>query len=140
MLEPIAPPQAAASKDGQASNPMVVNHIPPSPIGDLADPVYPAAALAAHAGSCAVFVTITIDAKGEVTEVSPSWQRFNMPNRFSEQFLAAVEDAVRGWRFEPARNVYWQKVAGEDYRYISTETIPVRTDIKFTFEASGGVH
>lgn len=139
MLEPIASPQARTSKEAVASKDIVVNDIPPSAIGELAKPIYPREALAAHAGRCVVYVTITIDARGEVTEVLRSWQRLTLPNRYSEQFFEAVEDAVRSWRFEPARNVYWQKFGDSDLRYLSTETVPVQTDIKFTFEASGGV-
>jgi outer membrane biosynthesis protein TonB len=139
MLSPIAAPQASTAKTGEASDSIVLNDIPPSVIGDLAKPVYPAAALAAHAGACIVYVTIAIDTKGAVSEVTPSWQRLNIPNRFSQEFFEAVKEAVRMWKFEPARRVYWQKAGNEDLKYIKTEIIPVQTDIRFTFETSGTV-
>jgi hypothetical protein len=139
MLEPLASPRAPTSKEASASRDIVVNAIPPCAIGELAKPAYPPEALAAHAGKCVVYVTITIDAKGDVTEVLRSWQRLTLPNKCSGQFFAAVEGAVRSWRFVPARNVYWQKVGDNDLKYLSAETIPAQTDIKFTFEASGGV-
>ena len=139
MLAPIAAPQAGTDKAGEVSTNLVINDIPPSAIGELARPAYPAAALAARAGNCVVFATVTIDARGTVTEVVPSWQRLNIPNRFSDDFLDAVKAAVRRWRFEPARVVYWQKTTDDDLKYLSTETISVRTDVKFTFEASGAV-
>jgi hypothetical protein len=139
MLPPIASPQAGTDKTGEVSSNIVINDIPPSAIGELARPAYPAAALAAAAGNCVVFATITIDAHGRVTEVVPSWQRLNIPNRFSDEFLDAVKAAVGTWRFEPARLVYWEKTANDDLKYLSTETISVRTDVKFTFEASGAV-
>jgi outer membrane biosynthesis protein TonB len=139
MLPPIASPQAGTDKSGEVSANIVINDIPPSAIGELARPAYPAAALAAGAGSCVVYATITIDARGRVTEVVPSWQRLNVPNRYSDEFLEAVKAAVRGWRFEPARVVTWEKTGNDDLKYLGTETIPVRTDVKFTFEASGAV-
>ncbi len=71
-------------------------------------------ALAAQAGKCVVFVTITIDARGTVTEVLPTWQRLSIPNRFSDEFLDAVKVAVRSWRFKPARIVYWEKTGNDD--------------------------
>jgi hypothetical protein len=139
MLAPIAAPQAARDRQGTVATDIFINDIPPSAIGELAKPDYPAAALAARAGKCVVFATVTIDARGAVTEVVPSWQRLNIPNRFSDEFLDAVKAAVRRWKFEPARVVYWQKTPDDDLKYLSTETISVRTDVKFTFEASGAV-
>jgi hypothetical protein len=108
-------------------------------IGDPLKPTYPPSALAAHAGECVVFVTITIDPTGMVSDVTPSWQRVNLPNRFSDEFLDAIRVAVRSWKFEPARNVYWEKDGSGDLKYLSTETLSAKTDIKFTFEASGSV-
>jgi hypothetical protein len=140
LLEPIAPttPKSDAKGEASAEN-IFVNPIPPSLIGSLAKPEYPAPALAAHAGECVVFATITIGPAGTVTEVVPSWQRVNIPNRFSEQFLDAVREAVRSWRFEPARDVYWEKDANGDLKYVRTETVPARVDIKFTFDSAGSV-
>lgn len=139
MLEPIAAPQAGTDRQGEASKNMVENEIPPSSIGELTRPAYPADALAAQAGKCVVFVTITIDARGTVTEVSPTWQRLSIPNRFSDEFLDAVKVAVRSWRFKPARIVYWEKTGNDDLKYLGTETISARTDVKLTFEALGKV-
>jgi hypothetical protein len=140
MLEPIVAPPAKSDAKGetQATN-IVINPIPPSFIGNLTKPVYPPDALAGHAGGCVVFVTITIDPKGIVSDVAPSWQRVNIPSRFSDQFIDAIRSAVRSWRFEPARNVYWENDGSGELRYLSTETISAKTDIKFTFEASGAV-
>ena len=118
---------------------IVVNDIPPTSIGELARPVYPPEALAAHAGRCVIYATITIDAPGAVTEVLTSWQRLNIPNRYSDQFLEAAKAGVRKWKFEPARLVYYQKVGGDDLKYLRAEAVPSRTDVKFTFEESGTV-
>jgi hypothetical protein len=140
MLEPIAtPPSKSGAKGDVAATDIVINPIPPSVVGNLAKPIYPPGALAGHAGECVVYVTLTIDSKGMVSDVTPSWQRVNIPNRFSEQFIGAIRTAVRSWRFEPARDIYWEQDRGGDLKYLNTETHSAQTDIKFTFEASGKV-
>jgi hypothetical protein len=141
MLEPIDPPQAKRDIKVQveALKDVVVNDIPPTSKGELAKPVYPPAALAAHAGACVVNVTITIDTNGLVTEVTPSWQRLNVPGPFYDEFLGAVKAAVRTWRFEPARDVYWKKHGDDDLTYMYAEVLQARTDVRFTFESSGRV-
>lgn len=140
LLEPAAQPPAGpgAKGDVSATN-VIINAIPPSIVGELSKPAYPADALAAHAGGCVIFATITIDTKGNVSDVHPSWGRLSIPGRFSEAFFGAVRDAVRDWRFEPARNVYWEKEENGELRYLNTEVLTVQTDVKFTFEASGTV-
>jgi hypothetical protein len=86
-------------KKGEASmTDTVVNTIPPDWKGDLARPVYPPAALAAHAGQYVVNATVTIDTNGVVTDVRPSWQRMNMPGPYSDLFFAAVRAAVSQWK------------------------------------------
>jgi len=135
MLAPIASPQAKTD----AVSDVVVVDIPPTSKGELARPVYPQAALAAHAGECVVNVTITIDTNGLVTEVTPSWQRLNVPGPYYGQFLDAVRAAVRTWRFEPARNVYWKKNGDADLTYMKAEILQAQTDVRFTFEPSGRV-
>ncbi len=140
LLEPIAapPPKSDAKGEVTPSN-IVINPIPPSFIGNPLEPIYPPGALAANAGECVVYVTITIDNKGTVSEVAPSWQRVNIPNRFSDQFIDAIGVALHSWKFEPARNVYWEKNGDGDLRYLSTETQSAKIDIKFIFEATGRV-
>jgi hypothetical protein len=140
MLEPIAPATAKSDARGEVSTDgTIINPIPPSVIGVLASPEYPVSALAAHAGECVVYATVTIGPTGLVSEVVPSWQRVNIPNRFSEQYLDSIRLAVRGWRFEPARDVYWEKDGGGDLKYVRTENVPARVDIKFTFGPTGTV-
>ncbi len=134
-MEPIAGLQAASRRQAEASSDIVAEEIPPRADGDLADPAYPAAALKDRAGDAVVYVTITIDTTGAVSDVIPSWGRLNIPNRYSEEFLAAVRACVRRWRFEPARAVYWARDGDQGKRYLYTETIPARTDVKFTFTA-----
>jgi hypothetical protein len=68
-----------------------------------------------------------------VSEVIPSWQRLNVPNAYSDEFLAAIRVAARNWRFEPARLVYWEKTGDEDLKYLYAVVVAARTDIKVTF-------
>jgi hypothetical protein len=139
LLAPLPDPSVSAKGHAEVEENVVVNAIDPSLIGDLDRPAYPRDALEARAGECVIFATITIDTNGRVSDVRTSWQRLNIPNRFSDEFLAAVKAAVDKWRFEPARNVYWQKDVSGELRYMRTEIVAARTDVKFTFEASGRV-
>jgi outer membrane biosynthesis protein TonB len=139
MLEPAAPAQAEASGKAEASTAIVVVDIAPSLVDELTDPVYPADALAARLGDCVVYVTITIDASGSVSEVIPSWRRLNIPNRYSDDFLDAIRVAARSWKFEPARLVYWEKTRDEDLKYLYAVAVPAKTDVKVTFAAAGKV-
>jgi hypothetical protein len=140
VLEPMATPQPGTTHKAEASSDIIVDDLSPSLIGELAKPAYPANALAAHVGECFVFVTVTIDAKGAVSEAVLSWGRLNIPNRYSEEFLEAARTAVRSWRFEPARLVYWKRNGTGEPSYLYTEIVPAKADIKFTFEATGKVH
>jgi outer membrane biosynthesis protein TonB len=139
MLEPIAAPRASTDKTAVASRDIVVYSIPPNSKGELANPVYPPEALAARAGSHDVFVTITVDRAGSVTDVVPSWQRMNIPGRYSAAFLEAARAAASTWRFVPARHEYWRKSADGNLTYMYAETISAMFDVKFTFDASGAV-
>ncbi len=140
MLEPLGtPPPGGGAKGEVSSSNVVINPIPPSIEGNLTAPAYPPAALAAHAGECVVYATLTIDNRGTVSDVTPSWKRVNIPNAYSDQFFDAIRVALREWKFEPARNVYWEKDGNGDLRYMNTETIAAKIDVKFTFEATGRV-
>jgi hypothetical protein len=139
MLEPTAPAQSKASGQAEASTAIVVVDIAPTVIDELTDPIYPADALAALVGDCVLYVTITIDSSGSVSEVIPSWKRPNIPNRYSDEFLDAIRVAARSWKFEPARLVYWEKTKDEDLKYLYAVVVPAMTDIKVAFAAAGRV-
>lgn len=132
-LAPIPEPQAQAEGKAAPDNEHAAYYIPATPIGELVPPLYPPAALAEHCGDCAIFVTLAIDAEGQVAEVSPSWQRLNVPVRHSDEFMDAIKAQVRTWRFEPARIVYWQRQADGEMKYLYAEKVPSRADLKFTF-------
>jgi hypothetical protein len=139
MLDPLA--HAAGSTDKRAAVPGALSAEldPPEVLGELAKPVYPEAALAAHAGEFVLFATITIDTRGAVSDVTPSWDRLNIPSKYSDQFLGAVKAAVGSWKFVPAHVVHWERHPNGDDKYLYSETVPAQVDVKFTFEATGSV-
>jgi hypothetical protein len=137
LVEPLSLRQAAAKGRAEAKSGLVAEYTPPYPKGELAKPAYPPQALAARPGEVVVYLTIAIDDAGRVTEAIPSWGRVTLPNRYSEAFLAAACNCVLHWRFEPARVAYWERDNGEENRYLSSEAIPSRTDVKVTFTTAG---
>jgi hypothetical protein len=137
LVEPLPLAEAVAKGRTEARSGVVAEYAPPYPKGEPEKPAYPPEALATHAGEVVVYLTITIDATGRVTEAVPSWGRVNIPNTYSEDFLAAARQCVLRWRFEPARVVYWERDGGEDNHYLYSETIPSRTDVKVTFTTAG---
>jgi hypothetical protein len=76
--------------------------VPPRSLGELAEPVYPAAALAGRAGPVTMAVRVVVDVEGRATEVSQSVLAWSTPTVWAEGFRAAIEAAVARWRFRPA--------------------------------------
>jgi hypothetical protein len=139
MLEPLTHAQPTSDKKVTVERDPTEDSDPPEQIGELAKPIYPAAALAAHAGAFVLYATIIIDAEGRVSEVAPSWDRMNIPSRCSGQFLDAVKVAVARWRFIPAHLVHWERHPNGEDKYLYSEVIPAQVDVRFTFEATGDV-
>lgn len=105
-------------------------------------PVYPPRALAARAGWATVGVRITVDGDGRVSDIAPSLLTLSTPGPFADDFQAAVEVAVRQWRFRPAEIIRLEKVETPDVTYnrvASRERVETHFDLAFTFTASGGV-
>jgi len=102
------------------------------PLLPLAVPVYPPAALQAKAGWMTVAVRLTVDINGRVSGVAPSPVGFSTPSPFSDLFFAAVEQAVRQWKFVPAR-IHSGEPGGE------TRKIEATGDVSFTFTSTGDV-
>lgn len=105
-------------------------------------PVYPPQALAAKAGWATVGVKITVDVTGRVADIRASMVAFSTPGPFAEEFLKAVETALRQWRFIPAENRKMVYVENKDisyYRVTRREATETELDLMFTFTASGSV-
>lgn len=81
-------------------------------------------------------MTLAVDESGRVSDVRSSLRDLSIPTRESESLLAAIVSATAAWEFEPARQVYWQKIAGEDDRYLYAEIVPARFDVRLVFVRS----
>lgn len=113
---------------------------PANPIGKLATPVYPPAALAAHAGRAKVVLRITVGTDGTATEITPALAGLPFANPFTDQFQAAAETAVRQWRFEPAevRRLEPRDVRGTTiWSVVSSEKREMTFEVTFTFTETG---
>ncbi len=108
-------------------------------------PEYPLRALEGGAGASSVFVRIVIDEKGKVAEVLDSAKGTSTPGPYATEFRSAVEEAVRGWSFQPG--VIWRFRDGNDldgdgkpdYRVTEgREFVSVYYDLRFDFEIVDG--
>jgi TonB family protein len=105
-------------------------------------PAYPARALAAKAGATTVGVHITVDEEGRVTDIRTSIWVVHLPGPFSEDFRAAVDAAVRQWRFVPAETVELEEVDQDGFAYVREkrrEKVPTEFDLAFDFTPEGSV-
>lgn len=113
---------------------------PASPIGKLAAPAYPPAALAAHAGRAKVVLRVTVATDGTVNQVTPSLAGLPFANPFTDQFQAAAEAAVRQWRFEPAevRRLEPRDAGGTTiWSVTDSEKREMTFEVTFTFTENG---
>jgi len=98
----------------------------------LAEPAFPESAHPAVTRN-EILVTLTVDESGRVSNVRRSFADLSIPTGASDPFMAAIVLATSSWEFEPARQVFWQKIAGADDRYLYAETVPARFDVGFVF-------
>jgi hypothetical protein len=141
-VETLEPPnvESPPALDRSARQPELSDDYSPSYLkGEVANPVYPPDALAAHAGKYVVCVTVTIDELGRVSSVDRNMRGFNLPNAFSEEFLESVRTSVLSWRFIPAHKIYWSREPGGELKYVGAEPVVSTMDFKFTFDVSGAV-
>ncbi len=111
------------------------------PIEPLVMPVYPARALAAKAGATTVGVHITVDESGMITDTRSSIWLVSLPGPFSEDFRAAVDVALRQWRFEPAETVEFEQEEKDGLsplRVLKREKVATEFDLAFDFTPGGG--
>ena len=114
---------------------------PATPIGSLATPIYPPAALVAHAGRVRVQLQVTIGVDGRVTNVGPSLAGVPFYGPFTAQFQAAAEAAVAQWRFEPAEVRHLEPRDAEGttiWSVTQSEKREMTTEVAFTFTETGG--
>jgi TonB family protein len=114
-------------------------------VGPPVLPVYPAQALAASAPPFLVAVRITIDKDGKVTKIEDSPVLASSTGPFAGEFRAAVDDAVRRWRFSGG---YIDQVEdGKDLdgdgkpdytTLVERDPVDVLYDVRFDFEIVRG--
>lgn len=116
---------------------------PAEPILPLAVPVYPNLARRDRPATATVGVRITIDPKGNVTDIRPSLVAFSTPGAWAGAFHDAVETALAQWRFHPAEIHRVEPMKGPNaggYLLVKgSEKIEWTFDVAFTFNASGDV-
>lgn len=137
-----ASPEAAAVKPAGQEATANEELIAPRALGKLAEPVYPAAALAAGAGPVTMGMRVVVDAEGKVGEVGPSVRAWSTPTPWAAEFRAAIEAAVAQWRFHPAEVRHFTTVTNAQGTYRSVtgvEKTEWALHVTFSFRVSGGV-
>jgi hypothetical protein len=114
------------------------------PLASLATPTYPPALLGRVRLPVAVGVRLSVDAVGQVTHVGESLAALSTGGEFAEEFRAAIETAVRQWRFQPAeiRTIVRMKSAtgrGSYWQTLSQRPVEDVVDVAFTFTSTGAV-
>jgi hypothetical protein len=143
VVEPRRPPPPEPSEKELVEPVSRANYREAQAIHPLVMPVYPPAALAAKAGAATVGVRVTVDANGAVADIRPSMLAIGfVPSKYADDFRAAVEVAVRQWKFAPARVHSIERVTEGEFTYdrvTRTELIEAEFDLAFTFTLSGRV-
>jgi hypothetical protein len=141
ILEPRASAQKTTEVTIDVGQPHEVIELA-RPFLPLKKPVFPRAALRGHDAGAFVAAHVTVGVHGEVKDVAPGTLGFTTPSPFAEEYWAAVEAAVRAWRFQPA------EVCGIEYMehdgktvltVVRREFIDAEFDVAFTFTATGEV-
>lgn len=108
------------------------------PIPPLAVPAYPTAALAAHAGTVVVHVTVTVGTDGLISGISPNRMAIDVPSRFDRDFQEAIRAALVQWRFEPAQLARLDPGPGGGAPIVvDSRDVEGRLGVAFTFSSSG---
>jgi hypothetical protein len=112
-----------------------------TPDGTLVVPLYPPAALTAHAGRVTVVLEIAIGTDGRVGDVRPSMAGIPFGGPFSDQFQAAAGAAMARWRFRaPELRHIEPREEGDEtiWSLVSSEKREMITEVSFTFSETDG--
>lgn len=136
IRSPQPPPNVTPQKEAKpAESDIKIVYVPARAKRVLAEPAFPESAHPTVTRN-EILVTLTVDESGRVSNVQRSFADLSLPSGDTDPFMAAIIAATSSWEFEPARQVFWQKVAGADDRYLYAETVPARFDVRFVFARS----
>jgi len=111
--------------------------VAPKAIPPLTLPKYPASALAAHLLDIQYAVTITIDTEGRVIHIERSYARLPYTSAFRDEFVAAIEQAVATWKFEPGKLAHLDPQENERPLVTGSENAESKLTVAFCFTQSG---
>lgn len=101
-------------------------------------PVYPKEALKASTGMHTAYLVVEVDRSGNVTNVSRSPTRVELPTRFSDEYFRAAREAILQWKFSPAMLIHQERKA-EGAAQSRKEEIPDTVEIVVKFSSDGTV-
>jgi hypothetical protein len=117
--------------------------VPAEAVLPLTTPIYPQIATKDRAGWTTISVQVIIDSQGRVVDIGPSRFGFSTPSAFALEFAAAIDAAVRQWKFRPAEVRHVQPVALKNgqtiFKVVRIERVETTFDVSFTFTAAGEV-
>ena len=138
MLEPVPAPDGQPNADGARDSAVKVQFREARLRGKAVQPAYPAKAHAANLGVVQISVRITVDAQGRVADIQPSVRAATLvPDRYSADFWAEIDKAVRQWIFAPARVMQIETVQVDGFSYDRVRhsaDVDTELDLVFTFE------
>lgn len=108
------------------------------PFEPLALPAYPPSALGTHHIPVTIAVHIIVNREGLVSEISQSDLQLSTLTVHSDAFRAAVEVALKQWRFKPAEMQHFRRNEAGGLGS-TTEKVEAELDVAFTFSISGKV-
>lgn len=111
-------------------------YIPAHPLSPLIPPAYPEPALRAHAGDCILYVIMTVDETGRVTQLEPNWSRVRLAHPHGDLFLEAVRTAVGQWRLSPGHWVHYRRSASGEDEYQWSEPVAETFEVRFNFDST----
>ena len=144
IIEPVPPETKMAVADSSTPMEWADVIVAAEPELPLVSPIYPQSALGKTTQASLVGVELFIDSSGRVARTGPSLRAFSTPGPLAAEFAAAVEEAVRQWRFRPAEKRRMRRIkgpaGGEDFWLVTqAEKTDGRLDVAFTFTAKGDV-
>ena len=133
ILPPRPSPNVTPQQDVKPSDSEIkIVYVPPRAKNVLVKPLLPTSVIRSGKRS-EVVATIVVDDSGRVSSVQRSLADLSIPTQDSGGLLEAIVTATSAWEFEPARQVFWQKVSGQDDRYLYSEIVSARFDVRFVF-------